>query len=113
MFLATEVTSNISNFYGLILQSAEHKASEVPKQVMQSLNASLRLVPWRSGTEVVRGEGLGVQPGSPSSSSGLGGRRDTTRSAWQRPVSHLLHKWGTNPSPDNSREGGGFSHPSH
>lgn len=37
MFLATEVTSNISNFYGLILQSAEHKASEVPKQVMQML----------------------------------------------------------------------------
>ena len=76
-------------------------------------NASLRLVPWRSATEIIRGEGLGVQPGSSSSSPGLGEGRDAARPTRRRPVSHLLHKWGTKPLPDNSREGGCFSHPSH
>lgn len=37
MCVATEITSNISYFYGLILQRFEHKASEIPKQVMQML----------------------------------------------------------------------------
>ena len=38
MCVATEVRRNISHFYRLILQSAAHKASEIPKQVMQMLN---------------------------------------------------------------------------
>lgn len=38
MCVATEVKINISHFCELILQSAEHKTSEIPKQVMQMLN---------------------------------------------------------------------------
>lgn len=38
MCVAAEVKINISHFYELILQRAEHKTSEIPNQDMQMLN---------------------------------------------------------------------------
>lgn len=100
-------------FLWLILQSAGHKAPEIPKQVTQMFKCKPMAGPMGSAAETIRADKLEVQSGSSNFCPGLGAWRDTARFTWWRPVSHLLHKWGTNPLPDKGREGGHSSHPSH
>lgn len=104
-----KATINISYVGILILQSAEHKASEIPKQVKwEPVSSPMEVSDWN-----LEGKGAGGEPGPQALPWGLDEGEKTPDSGGISQFSCQFNKRRTAPCLNNIKGGSSFSQPSH